>query len=314
MKTSKLIATLVITVTLTGCIVINAAPTTVPTAVIVPATIEAPPQPTQTAIPPTETPGITLDFIKNSIVNAPEIQRSVQLTDGKFSENMADGSTLMVYLNENVAFGDINSDGIGDAAFLIVESMGGTGIFYSISAILSSNQGFTQTNSRFIDDRAIIHSLVIENGEVILKANVHAFDDPMVNPTVTMTKTYRLFNDGLSLWRQTTLLSDGTIRSINIDSPLENEEVSGSVTITGTMPIAPFENNLQVQFIGQSGMANFIGSFMVDAEDMGQPATFNVTMPISSFPSGALVKIQLMEVSMADGSPMLIDSVLVRVK
>jgi len=193
----------------------------------------------------------------------------------------------MVYLNENVAFGDINNDGIDDAAFLIVESMGGTGIFYSITSFISSSQGFTQTNSRFIDDRAVIHSLMIDNGEVILNANVHAINDPMVNPTVTMTKTYHYFNDGLSLWRQTTLMSDGTIRSINIDTPMENEEVSGSVTITGTMPIAPFENNLQIQFIGQNGMANYIGSLMVDAEEMGQPATFNVTMPISSFPSGA---------------------------
>jgi hypothetical protein len=313
MKTSKLIVTLVIVMILAGCSG-NSTPTTISTAVIMPTSTDLPPVSTQTTNPPTELPGLTIEFIKNSIVNAPEIQRSIQLTDGKFSENMADGSTKMVYVNENVTFGDINNDGIDDAAFLIVESMGGTGIFYSITSFLSGSQGFTQTNSRFIDDRAIIHSLVIENGEVILNANVHAFDDPMVSPSVTMTKTYRYFNDGLSLWRQTTLMSDGTIRSINIDTPMENEEVSGNVTITGTMPIAPFENNLQVQFIGQNGMANYIGSFMVDAEDMGQPATFNVTMPISSFPSGALVKIQLMEVSMADGSPMLIDSVLVKVK
>ena len=313
MKTSKLIVTLVIVMILVGCSG-NSTPTAAPTAVIMPTSIDHPPVPTPTANPPTEMPGLTIEFIKNSIVNAPEMQRSIQLTDGKFSENMADGSTLMVYLNENVAFGDINNDGIDDAAFLIVESMGGTGIFYSITSFISGSQGFTQTNSRFIDDRAVIHSLMIDNSEVILNANVHAINDPMVNPTVTMTKTYRYFNDGLSLWRQTTLMSDGTIRSINIDTPMENEEVSGSVTITGTMPIAPFENNLQIQFIGQNGMANYIGSFMVDAEEMGQPATFNVTMPISSFPSGAMVKIQLMEVSMADGSPMLIDSVLVKVK
>ncbi len=220
----------------------------------------------------------------------------------------------MVYINENVAFGDINDDGIDDSALLIQESMGGTGIFYSITAFISSSMGFTQTNSLFIDDRAIIHSLIIENGEVVLNANVHAFDDPMVNPSVTMTKTYHFFNDGLSLWRQTTLFTDGSLRSIEINTPTENEEVSGSVTITGTMAIAPFENNLQVQFIGQNGMPSFVGPFMVNAVDMGQPATFNVTLQITDFPSGALVKIQLMEVSMADGSPMLIDSVLVKVK
>jgi hypothetical protein len=313
MKTSKLIVTLVIVMILVGCSG-NSTPTAAPTAVIMPTSIDHPPVPTPTANPPTEMPGLTIEFIKNSIVTAPEMQKSIQLMDGKFSENLADGSTIMVYLNENVAFGDINNDGIDDAAFLIVESMGGTGIFYSITSFISGSQGFTQTNSRFIDDRAVIHSLMIDNSEVILNANVHAINDPMVNPTVTMTKTYHYFNDGLSLWRQTTLMSDGTIRSINIDTPMENEEVSGSVTITGTMPIAPFENNLQIQFIGQNGMANYIGSLMVDAEEMGQPATFNVTMPISSFPSGAMVKIQLMEVSMADGSPMLIDSVLVKVK
>ncbi len=314
MKTRKLIVILVIGVILSGCIVINPVPTAAPTAVIVPTSAELPPQPTQTSTLPTATPGLTTEMLKNSLVNAPEIQRSVQLTDGKFTENMADGSTLLVYLNENVAFGDINNDGIDDAALLILESMGGTGIFYSITAFISGSMGFTQTNSLFIDDRAIIHSLIIENGEVILNANVHGINDPMVNPTVTMTKTYHLFNDGLSLWRQTTLLTDRSIRSIEINTPVENEEVSGSVTITGTMAIAPFENNLQVQFIGQDGMPNFIGPLMVNAVDMGQPATFNVTMPISSFPAGALVKIQLMEVSMADGSPMLIDSVLVRVK
>ena len=313
MKTSKLIVTLVIVMVLVGCSG-NSTPTADPITVIMSTSTDLPHVPTQTATPPTETPGLTIEFIKNSIVTAPEMQKSIQLMDGKFSENLADGSTIMVYLNENVAFGDINNDGIDDAAFLIVESMGGTGIFYSITSFISSSQGFTQTNSRFIDDRAVIHSLMIDNGEVILNANVHAINDPMVNPTVTMTKTYHYFNDGLSLWRQTTLMSDGTIRSINIDTPMENEEVSGSVTITGTMPIAPFENNLQIQFIGQNGMANYIGSFMVDAEEMGQPATFNVTMPISSFTSGAQVKIQLMEVSMADGSPMLIDSVLVKVK
>lgn len=314
MKTKKLLVILVIALILAGCIVINPVPTTAPTPENIPTSTDLPPQPTQTEAPPTAAPGLTIEMIKNSMVNAPELQRSVQLTDGKYSENLPDGSIVLVAVDENVAFGDINEDGIDDAALLLQESMGGTGFFYSITAFISSTKGFTQTNSHFIDDRALIHSLVIENGEVILNANVHAINDPMVNPSVTMTTTYRIFNEGLSLWRQTTLMSDGTIRSINIDTPAEDEEVSGSVTITGTMPIAPFENNLQVQFIGQEGMPTSIGSFMVNALDMGQPATFNVTMPMSSFPLGALVKIQLMEVSMADGSPMLIDSVLVKVK
>jgi hypothetical protein len=50
---------------------------------------------------------------------------------------------------------------------------------------------------------------------------------------------------------------------------------------------------------------------MVTAADVGQPATFNQTISLPAFPAGSLVKIQLTEYSMADGSVRVIDSVLV---
>jgi hypothetical protein len=266
-----------------------------------------------TAPPVVHSPALTLDNFKNFIIFAPEIQKNVQLVDGKFCENQSDGSSINLELDDNAAFGDINNDGIEDAALLLVESMGGTGAFVSLTTMISGQNGYVQSNSILIDDRPLIHSLSILDGEIILNVNVHGINDPMVDPTVNMTKSFRLFNENLMLWRQTILMADGVIRAINIDTPAENSEVSGSVIISGNMPIAPFENNLRIQYIDQNGLT-VTSPFMVTSEDMGKPATFNVSQRIDGYPSGTLIKIQLTEISMADGSPMLVDSVLVKVK
>jgi hypothetical protein len=322
MKSKKLIAISMIMMMMLGCSISFFA-TSTPTVGIEPTgtvTLSAtdllltPSETSAVTVPPTNPPGLTVDGIKNSLIFAPEIQRIVQLTNGEYTESLSDGSVLLVVLNENIAFGDLNKDGVEDAAFLIIESMGGTGRFYSISSLLSGPQGFTQSNSIFIDDRAIIHTLGIADGQIILNVNVHDINDPMVNPTLNVTKTFQLFNEKLDIWRQTILMSNGTDRSINIESPQEETEFNGDVTITGSMPIAPFENNLQIQIIGPIGTEMFVGPFMVTADDMGQPATFNQTITLPAYPAGSLVKIQLTEYSMADGSPRIIDSVLIIVK
>ena len=157
---------------------------------------------------------MSLDQFKNMVINAPELKKDVQLTDGKWSENQSDGSIQTVNLDDHFAVGDLNSDGVQDAAFLIAESMGGTGVFYSIIAMVSENGSYQQTNSKSVDDRPIIHSIEIINGEIILNATIHGPNDAMVDPTLNVTKTYRIYNGRLILWSQTQLLADGKVRSI----------------------------------------------------------------------------------------------------
>ena len=110
------------------------------------------------------------------------------------------------------------------------------------------------------------------------------------------------------------MLANGKVRSIDVESPADYSEVSGEVVLKGSMPIAPFENNLLVQLYGESSMTNFANSLMVTAADVGMPATINTSIPIDMFKSGELVRIQLLEVSMLDGSPMAIDTIVVSVK
>ena len=197
---------------------------------------------------------------------------------------------------------------------LIAESMGGTGVFYSVTAMVSENGSFHQTNSGSVDDRPIIHSIEIVDGEIVLNVNVHGPNDAMVDPTLNVMKTYRLYNGKMTLWRQTQLLADGKVRSIDIESPVDYSEVSGDVVLKGSMPFAPFENTLLLQIYGENTFTTLTNSLMVTSADAGMPATINTTIPINMFKSGELVRIQLVEVSMADGSPMAIDTIVIRVR
>jgi hypothetical protein len=269
---------------------------------------------TSTETPTPQPVPLTIDLFKNVKISALELKKEVQLSEGKWSEVQADGSIQMVMLDEHFATGDLNSDGVDDAVVITAESMGGTGVFYSVVAFLNENGTYVQKGSAFIDDRPIVHSLEIKNGEIILNVNVHGLNDPMVNPTVKYTKTYRLYVNRLITFRQTQQLDDGKVREINITYPEDSTEVSGEVTLTGNMPIAPFENTLLVQVFGIKTNTSFANSMMVDAADVGMPATFLTKVSLDKFTPGELVIIQLVEVSMADGSSMTLDSVIVRVK
>ena len=276
--------------------------------------VEITPVVTITEISTPQSKPISIDLFKNAKISALELKKEVQLSDGKWTETQADGSIQMVMLDGHFAAGDLNADGIDDGVVVTAESMGGSGVFYSVVAFVNENGAYVQKGSAFIDDRPIIHSLEIIDGEIILNVNVHGLNDPMVDPTVNLTKTYRLIGNRFVTFRQTQLLADGKVREINITSPVDFSEASGSTIITGDMPIAPFENTLLVQVFNEKNTASFTSSTMVNAADVGQPATFSVKVPLDKFAVGDLVVIQLVEVSMADGSNMTLDSVILRVR
>jgi hypothetical protein len=80
-----------------------------------------------------------------------------------------------------------------------------------------------------------------------------------------------------------TALSEGGERSIVIDTPTAGEQVNGLVRVTGSMPIAPFENTLLLQILDSNRNELFTSAFMVQAADMGQPATFDNTISLLTF-------------------------------
>lgn len=253
-------------------------------------------------------PPLTLEELKNFSYLAPQYNRIAVLSDGKF-ETGSGADYFMAFLEPQVAFGDLNADGTSDAAVLLAENGGGSGVFVSLIAVLNSSNGPTQVSSVFIDDRPLINNLTISEGKIVLDAVLHGPNDPMVDPTKKVTETFHLAKNGLNLDHFVSYAPDGSERGIHIDNPKSGETVSGSIQVQGGMPIGPFENTLAYRIYDQSGNKLAEGPFMVSSDGMGGETTFDAPIDISTLPGGIIITLQLVDVSMADGSTIALDSV-----
>ncbi len=212
-----------------------------------------------------------------------------------------------------IQYGDLNGDGIEDAALILSEDTGGSGVFTSLVVVFSREGQFAQAQGVMIDDRPVIQALSIADGVVHLKALVHGPNDPAIDPTTSMNGEYSLLGGRVVLTRLTSAFGGGGEHAIFIESPTDGEVVSGTMQVKGSMPIGPFENNLSLLISDPlSGQLAHEG-FMVQAPDMGAPATFDNTVAVPDVPEGTQILLVLSELSMADGTPMALDSVLLTV-
>ena len=266
------------------------------------------PTDTVTVPTPTQAPAnLTIEKLKNLEyqLNSVDTHPIVKLENGAFKST--DGTT--VNLLDQIALKDLNGDGLDDAAVLIGENFGGTGTFVSLIVFLNQNGEPLQSSGVLIDDRPKVNSIKIEDGQIILDAVIHGFDDPMCCPNQPVTRTYRLGNNGLVMTSQTSPTSNGLERVITIDQPVNGSEVSGSVQVKGTVTVSPFENNLVYAIYNEKGEELARGPFAVQSDGMGSPGTFDNTIDLSAIPTGSAIRLELSELSMADGSLLTMDSV-----
>lgn len=252
---------------------------------------------------------VSIQVLQNMTYLSPNSGMPVQMADGVY----VDGRMMGTMLPE-IAFGDINGDETDDAAVLLAESGGGTATFVFLVALISHDEQFEQVGSVLIDDRPVIESLLIEDGNIKVEALIHGINDPLVSPTFKVNQSYALLENSLVLMNQTSIMRGGTQRIIVIDSPQSGSEVSGFVRIAGSMPVAPFENNLQLRILDSTGMEHYISGLMVTSADVGGPAVFDTKFSLPDMPGGKWMKLELADISMADGSVICMDSVLLEIK
>jgi len=235
--------------------------------------------------------------------------------DGSYTEGQpGDSGYLKVDVSDFIAVGDLTADGINEAAAIVSEYHGGSGVFVFL-AIYSEQAGEPVfTTSAFIDDRPKIGGLEIKNNEIRLGATVHRLDEAMCCPTLETIRDFRLINDQLDMTDFATLTPTGQARIITIDSPPYGMAVSGSVQVQGKVAVAPFENNLTYVIKDAGNVELSRGAVPVTADGLGGPGTFTATIPLSDILSGAVISIEIQDVSVADGSLQGMDSVRLVVK
>jgi hypothetical protein len=282
---------------------------------------EMPPAVTETASAPvaTNAPGLTEESLKDGeyIIVEDDQPYLVRLMDGRYqygTDPTAEDYTS-ISLADVFAFGDLNGDGAQDAVALLVETYGGTGVFVSLVAVVDDGGVPKHISSAFIDDRPVIYTLAVQDGEILMNVVVHAPDDAMCCPSLAEERTYRLGPRGLILTRLTSETEGSTKRIITIESPSEGSEVGRVFPVKGSVTIAPFENNLVVKVFDAGENQIYIGPLAVDAPDMGAPGTFDVSINLEGIDiDPGPIRIEMSDVSMADGSYLAMASVVVALK
>jgi hypothetical protein len=218
-------------------------------------------------------------------------------------------------MGEQIAFGDLNGDGLEDAVISLAENYGGTGVFVSLVAILNNAGQPQAAASAQIDDRAMINALSIENGNIQLDATVHGPADPMCCPSQPTTRTYQLLDNALVLTRLTTKTPNGDERVIQIDEPAAGVEITGPFVIKGTVTISPFENTLAYRVM-QPGASEPLdqAGFIISADGLGGPGSFEITIDLAAKGLKGPLRIEIFDSSPADGATLALATVFVIAK
>jgi hypothetical protein len=319
MKRKLILPSLLLAFALLACsISINPTNPPVQPAVTVVTVVAPPAVITNTPVVPVLPPPVgPMDVLKNGTYNLPGCDgglHSYTLTNGSYVSG-PDSSAInytAVYVGDMMAFGDLNNDGVGDAAVIAGLNCGGTGVFTYFVAMLSSGGTYVSAAVTFIDDRPNVTSLNIVDGAIVADVVVHGAADPMCCPTLQETQSYRLVGSALWLTRLT-MPTGGTIRAIDVTSPANWAGVSNPFTVSGSVTISPFENTLGYWIYLPDGTKVNEGSLIVSSAGMGTPGTFSQTFDLSMAGITGPVIIQFVDLSAADGSILSLGAVVVNV-
>ncbi len=145
-------------------------------------------------VAPEKGPGLAEDTLKNAEYLG-IYEETVQLTDGRYEgKPFVEGgaSRPTVTFIDPYAFGDLDGDGVEDAAALLAENSGGSGTFIYLAAVLNRNGTPQNMATTPLGDRVQVNSLSIEEKEIVVDMITHGPDDPMCCPTQQIVQTYEL--------------------------------------------------------------------------------------------------------------------------
>jgi hypothetical protein len=289
-------------------------PTLPPIPTAVPSTdTPLPAVPTTTSVPTTPA-SLTVDMLRNATYYAPYYKRTVKLVNGAYSEGSG-ADQYSVQMLDTVAFGNLDSDGISDAAILLVENSGGTGEFESMVAILNKGGAPSQAGQDELGDRVKIHAISINAAIIELDMLVQGPNDPMCCPSELETQSFEMVGNGLWLTHLSTVTPDGRQkRFININTPSEYASVTNPFTVTGNETIAPFENTLAYRVFLPDGTKVNESTLTVDSGGIaGGPGKFSQNFDLSNAGITGQIIIQFLDRSAADGSTQALGAVVLTV-
>jgi hypothetical protein len=122
--------------------------------------------------------------------------KEITLVDGQY-ENQAEYTSVM--LVPPAATGDLNGDGVDDAAVILADNTGGTGTFEYLVPVIDEAGEMVSGEAVYLGDRVRIETMTIADGVITLEVVTHGPDDPMCCPTQAETWTFQWAGGTLQL-------------------------------------------------------------------------------------------------------------------
>lgn len=117
-----------------------------------------------------------------------------QLTDGEYRKKSFpdSASERIVRLGDNVA-GNLDDTEGEDAAVILIENPGGSGMFYHLGVVINQNGNPLNVATVFLGDRLKVRALDIEEGKIVVHMLTREANQPMASePTLEIAQKYRL--------------------------------------------------------------------------------------------------------------------------
>jgi hypothetical protein len=119
---------------------------------------------------------------------------TAQLSNGEYREPAASGSPgeVVVKLSDLSVTGDLDGDGVTDAAAILVSQTGTNDPVYNVVAVLDQNGTPAPVAGTVLGNRIEIKSAAIRSGIITINMLAHGPADPECCPGQEMTKIFRL--------------------------------------------------------------------------------------------------------------------------
>ena len=206
------------------------------------------------------------------------------LEDGEFRAPVAPGSASEVAIQlAQSAVGDLDGNGIGDAAAITVENAGGSGNFRYLHALLKEEGELHDADAVFLGDRIRVLGLSIHDGVIA----VALLDRPpgaafAEAPSIPVIRRFRLAGETLAELEAVgradeSFACDDSLPEaalVVVTSPAGGEEVVSGFAVSGCS--RTFESNVQWRLLDRAGDVLASGHAMGGGVDGPAPFLFAV--------------------------------------
>jgi putative hemolysin len=149
---------------------------------------------------PVQAASLTLAALQNAIYHSPD-WGDYQLVNGIYHRTpSAPGGSPEAYLTQMIeptVFGDLNGDGLDDAAVFLSTQTGGTGNFREMAAMINRGGNPDNVSTVSLGDRVVIQAAQIQAGVITLSMRVQGPNDGMCCPSQLETWRFQLHSNSL---------------------------------------------------------------------------------------------------------------------